>query len=102
MNKTLIILLVVYLEMVIASFLIHYLVGKKLKGRLEKEHKLEIYNTWDAKEKNKRTISEKIKLKIIYFIPICNLLIATIEIFNMNQCYYKLLGILKKFEKRGY
>ena len=102
MNKTVMILLIIYVAMIIVSYLIHYLVGKKLKGKLEKDGKLDIYNAFDAKEKNKRTFGETLKLRIVYFIPICNLLISITEIVNMNQCYMKLIQALKKFEKRGY
>lgn len=92
--------IILFVSTLIVSYSIHKIIGVFLKNLLKKRGKLEVFKRYEKEDKAKRTLKDTLKIKIIFFIPVLNVLIAFVEIFNYKNCSVKMLSEVMKFEEK--
>lgn len=92
--------IILFVSTLIISYSVHKIIGVFLKNLLKKRGKLEVFKRYEKEDKAKRTLKDTLKIKIIFFIPVLNILIALVEIFNYKNCSVKMLNEVMKFEEK--
>lgn len=92
------IFIIILIATIPVALLIHYLVGNSIKKKLKSGNHYEGYLEFNKEYRKNRTLKDRLT-KLIFLVPILNVLLAIAEISNRDACFLKLVKEIKKFEK---
>lgn len=89
-------LFITYIGTTAASIVIHIFIGFCLKAKFKKANLIKELNQYYKMYKKENRSIKYFTRYLVYLIPILNILVAIIEIFNFNKVFTDIFADVKK------